>query len=285
MGNSIAQLILDAASVLRKSGVPDARLDAGALLAHVLKRDRTFIISHADDLVSDDLIEQFRSVVQRRARGEPLQYISGHQEFFGLDFEVSAAVLIPRPETELLVETAIDLLQNIDGPSLICDVGTGSGCVVISLLHNIQLAKAVAIDVSEQALEVATRNARTHHVLDRMSLVLSDCLDGIDSKALFDLVVSNPPYVAEGALAGLQREVRDFEPRTSLTPGGDGLSVIRRLIDAAPQVLKRGGYLLLEIGFDQQERVQQMIDPKLWQLLDVHKDLQGIPRTVAMQKI
>jgi release factor glutamine methyltransferase len=285
MGRSIAQLILDAASVLRKSGVPESRLDAGALLAHVLQCDRTFIISHADDLISESLIDEFQGLVNRRSQGEPLQYITGHQEFFGLDFEVSDAVLIPRPETELLVETAIELLRNIDGPALICDVGTGSGCVAISLLHQVELARAMAIDVSEQALEVAKKNARKHNIIDRMSFVLSDCLEAIVSGSLFDLVVSNPPYVAEAAMAGLQREVREFEPRISLTPGGDGLSLIKRLIATTPQVLKPGGYLLLEIGFDQQERVKQMIDPKTWRLLDVHKDLQGIPRTVALLKV
>jgi release factor glutamine methyltransferase len=164
-------------------------------------------------------------------------------------------------------------------------VGTGSGCVAISLLHQVELARAIAIDVSEQALEVAKKNARKHNVINRISFVLSDCLEAIVAGSLFDLVVSNPPYVAEAAMAGLQREVREFEPRISLTPGGDGLSLIKRLIATTPQVLKPGGYLLLEIGFDQQERVKQMIDPKTWRLLDVHKDLQGIPRTVALLKV
>ena len=284
MSTTIAQLVLEATALLREAGVPEARLDAGALLAHVLHRDRTFIIGHAEDVVDGDVIEVFQKLVGRRAQGEPLQYITGRQEFFGLDFEVSDAVLIPRPETELLVQTALELLGPIENP-LICDIGTGSGCIAITLLHHLPQARVIAVDVSKQALELAERNARRLGVSDRVTFALSDCFSAIDRDQLFDMVVSNPPYVAADALDGLQREVRDFEPKAALTPGADGLAIIRRLIEETPYVLKRHGYLLLEIGFDQRDRVAGMIDPQEWNLLDVHKDLQGIPRTVVLQKL
>lgn len=284
MRRSISQLISEGADVLRQSGVPEPRLDAGTLLGHVLGRDRAFIISHSDALVPEKDTEEYRHRIGRRAMGEPVQYITGHQEFFGLDFEVSEAVLIPRPETELLVETAIDLLTKNEGPSFVCDVGTGSGCIAISIIYNVQTAFAQATDISQAALDTAKRNASKHGI-DRIEFLISNCFDAIDKELQFDLIVSNPPYVAEESLDGLQREVRDYEPRVALTPGGDGLAVIRRLISDAPLVLKRDGHLLLEIGFDQNARVIELVDENVWKILDVYKDLQGIPRTVVLKKL
>jgi release factor glutamine methyltransferase len=230
-------------------------------------------------------VRRFRAAVERRAAGEPLQYITGHQEFYNLDFEVTPDVLIPRPETELLVETALELLGRRDEPQLVCDVGTGSGCIVISLLHERPLARAVGLDISPAALRIAARNGARHGVRERLSLVASDCLSALDEGGEpFTMIVSNPPYVAADALAGLQREVRDHEPRVALTPGGDGLRVIRRLLEDAPRFLLPGGHLLMEIGFDQHAAVESLVRPQTWTLLDIHKDLQGIPRTVALRR-
>lgn len=294
---SIAEAVLQGAHRLRQAGVPEARREAGSLLGHVLERDRSFILSHAEDELSDDQAERFHAALARRAQGEPLQYITGHQEFFGLDFEVTKDVLIPRPETELLVETALKL--SADRPPYFCDVGTGSGCVAISLLHSIPNASdgakahAVAIDISPAALLVAQRNAARHGVVERLKFVNSDLFAALSSELssrtseppVFDLIVSNPPYVEEGALAGLQREVRDFEPRLALAAGADGLSIIRRLLLEAVSFLKTGGHLLFEIGFDQSHAIEQLIDPKIWRLIDIYEDLQGIPRIVALQKL
>jgi release factor glutamine methyltransferase len=279
--NSIAQEIVEAARVLRKAGVSEARREAGSLLAHTISRDRTFLITHADEPLSNDDASRFRWFVARRASGEPLQYITGHQEFYGLDFEVTPAVLIPRPETELLVETALRLLKDAKQPPLVCDVGTGSGCIAISLLHEQAQASCIALDISTPALAVAARNAARHNVGNRLTLVASDCFNALDrERARFSLIVSNPPYVTAEAHEGLQREVREHEPQTALTPGGDGLLVIRRIIEDAPRFLLSGGHLLLEIGFDQHEAVSRLFQGEAWQLLDIHKDLQGIPRIV-----
>ncbi|HEX8177538.1 MAG TPA: peptide chain release factor N(5)-glutamine methyltransferase [Pyrinomonadaceae bacterium] len=281
---SIAEATLGATQVLRRAGVPESRREAASLLAHVLGCDRTFLITHAEEEVSAEALASFRSLLERRAGGEPLQYITGHTAFFKLDFEVTPAVLIPRPETELLLETALDLLREMKAP-LVCDVGTGSGCVIISILHEIEAARGLGLDISEGALDVARRNARRHNVEERLSLILSDCFDALgETDTRFDMIVSNPPYVAEDALKGLQREVRDFEPRLALTPGGDGLRIIRRLMSEAPALLKSGGHLLMEIGFDQHEAVRKLIEPRTWELLDIHLDLQGIPRTVALRR-
>ena len=285
MSISIAEAIREATQVLRKEGVPEARREAGSLLAQVIARDRTFLITHAEDLLESNDLETFRQYIERRAAGEPLQYITGHQEFFGLDFDVTRDVLIPRPETEILVEAALDLIGDSDATPLICDVGTGSGCVAIALLRERSKAHAIAVDISEAALLVAARNAVRHSVSERITFEVSDCFSALNkSKVRFDLVVSNPPYVADKDLSGLQREVREHEPRVALTPGDDGLSVIRRLLADAPLFLIDNGHLVMEIGFDQRAAVERLIDPRIWKVLDIRDDLQGIPRTIALRK-
>lgn len=282
-GVTIAEALREAANVLRAADVPEPRREAATLLAATIERDRAHLIARDDERVEPRALALFRERTRRRAAGEPLQYITGRQEFFGLDFEVTPAVLIPRPETELLVETALDLLRAARAP-LVCDVGTGSGCVAVALLHERADARAVAVDISAEALRVAARNAARHAVDARLALLASDLFDALDPSATrFALVASNPPYVAEVDLANLQREVRDHEPRGALTPGGDGLSVIRRLLDDAPRFLAPRGHLVFEIGFNQHDAVRRLCDPEVWTLLDIHRDLQSLPRTVALR--
>ncbi len=285
MSITIAQSVLEATQLLREAGVPEARREAASLLAYAIGKDRTFIISHAEDLVSREQFESFHAYVERRAQGEPFQYITGHQEFFGLSFEVSKDVLIPRPETELLVETALKVAGGPAARLSICDIGTGSGCVAITLLHELPLSRAIAIDVSEAAIRVARKNADRHSVADRLSFMVSDCFSALANFPMFDLIVSNPPYVAAGALCGLQREVRDYEPRVALSPGFDGLQIIRLLLSQSGAYLNERGYLLIEIGFDQHAAIAEIIDRDVWEFLDIPEDLQGIPRVVALQKI
>lgn len=278
--NSIAEVLREASQMLEHAGVPEARREAGSLLSFVIGKDRTFLISHAEDVLNDDQVDQYRGVVERRAAGEPLQYITGVQDFFGREFRVTPDVLIPRPETELLVEAVLELDR---AASLICDVGTGSGCIAITLLCELNNARAIGLDKSPAALEVAKFNAEKLSVADRAEFVVSDCFDSLEPRE-FDLIVSNPPYVSAGVLAGLQREVRDHEPLVALSPGPDGLSIIRRLIQEAPAFLKQHGHLIMEIGFDQGEAVQQLIDANVWELLELRPDLQCIPRIVVLRK-
>ena len=284
MTSSIGESIFEAAGILQQAGISEARREAGSLLERVIDRDRTFIIGHAEQQISPEQSKTFREFVTRRAKGEPLQYITGRQAFFGLDFKVTKDVLIPRPETELLVETALKLAA--DSQIEICDVGTGSGCIVIALLHELPQASAVAIDVSEAALEVARRNASRHSVADRISFVASDCFSALTNDSpQFDFIVSNPPYIATAAIQTLQREVRDHEPRLALAAGPEGLLIIKRLLAESSAFLKQGGYLLIEIGFDQAAAIESMVDSARWKLLDIHQDLQGIPRVVALQNV
>jgi release factor glutamine methyltransferase len=282
---SIANAILEASQALRNAGVPEPRREAGSLLAHVMGKDRTFLISHATDDLNEETLETFAASVRRRALGEPQQYITGTQNFFGLEFAVNREVLIPRPETELLVEAALNLMDHSTTPQLICDIGTGSGCIAITLAHLRPTSRAVAVDISEGAIRVAKANANRHAVSDRVSFLVANAFESLVQKNGFDLIVSNPPYVSATSLPGLQREVRDHEPLLALTPGDDGLTIIRRLIRESPAYLKPGGHLLFEIGFDQHEAVHDIIDSNVWRLLEIQPDLQGIPRIVALQKV
>ena len=279
---SIAEALRSASQMLERGGVPEARREAHSLLSFILARDRTFLITHVEDQLDDASVRRFQESVERRAAGEPLQYITGVQDFFGRGFRVTPDVLIPRPETELLVEAALELA----GPApFICDVGTGSGCIAVTLLCEISEARAVAVDKSPAALDVAKLNAENLSVLDRAVFVVSDCFDALDpSDYQFDVVVSNPPYVSEAMMAGLQREVRDHEPLIALSPGADGLGLIRRLLHESPAFLRDKGYLIMEIGFDQGEAVQKLIDTDAWHLVEIKPDLQSIPRIVMLQK-
>lgn len=283
---SIAEAILESAQVLRRAGVPEARREAGSLLAPLLSKGRAFLITHAEEALAAPQLAVFRDWTTRRAQGEPLQYITGQQEFFGLDFEVNHNVLIPRPETELLVETALELSGATDSAPSICDLGTGSGCVIVSLLHERPSAQGVAVDISPAALSVALRNADRNHVRERISFIVADGLTAFrNNETEFELIVSNPPYVAELDFPDLQREVREHEPQVALTSGEDGLTMIRRLLTDAPLVLAAGGYLLMEIGYEQLAAIEKLIDPRIWTVVAVRNDLQGIPRTVALQKL
>ena len=286
MSGTIGEVLREAAAELERGGVPEARREAGSLLSFIIRKDRTFLISHAEDEIDEISLNRFREFVGRRASGEPLQYITGVQDFYGREFRVTNDVLIPRPETELLVEAALQIVGETGAAPFICDVGTGSGCIAVTLLCEIVNARAVAIDKSPTALEIAKLNAQNLSVADRAVFVESDCFDSLDSREYeFDLIVSNPPYVAEKALRGLQREIRDHEPLVALSPGGDGLSVIRRLIDEGPSFIKPNGHLLMEIGFDQGEAVERLISDSAWSLREIRPDLQGIPRIVVLQKL
>lgn len=268
---------------LRSNDIADPRREASSLLALALKRDKSFLIAHPEYVLTSAEEDAANEFVRRRALREPLQYISGVQEFYGLEFNVTPDVLIPRPETELIVERAIEILASEDEPSF-CEVGIGSGCISISVLFHKPHATALGLDVSQAALQVARRNAAKHNVSERLRLAISDVFESL-THVQFDLIVSNPPYVPARGFAGLQTEVRDFEPEVALRGGLDGLSIITRIINGAPRFLKPEGYLLLEIGFDQSEKVAAMFDPAVWNLREFFPDLQGIPRMVAAQRI
>jgi release factor glutamine methyltransferase len=285
-GATIAEALKEAGERLRAASVPNDLLDAQTLLAEAGGFDRTYLIINFNQQLSEGILSAFRTMVDRRAAGEPLQYITGRQEFFGLDFEVTPEVLIPRPETELIVEEAIRVVQQ-DGVArpVIVDVGAGSGCIAVALARELADARVIASDVSEAALRVARRNAARHGLGDRVDFIASDLLDAFAEEEFADFILSNPPYVSEKEMPSLQREVRDWEPRAALTDSNDGLSLYRRLFKDAPSRLRPGGHLICEMGYTQSEMISNMIDRRVWGAPKLLDDLQGIPRTIVLRKL
>ena len=300
--DTLHRRIRDARQRFEQAGIEpgEAALDADVLARHALGGwERGQLLMRQHDACPPGFAAVFEALVARRERREPTGYIIGHREFWELDIEVDAGVLVPRPETELLVEEALSRLSPADGrgPDAgpedrtgttcrphIADVGTGSGCIAIALARWLPAAVVTAIDASEAALAVARRNAIRHDVADRVRFLRGDLLDA--AVGPFDAVVSNPPYVPAGDIAGLQPEVRDHEPRAALAGGEDGLDLIRRLVPAAAAALRPGGWLLFEFGFGQERGVREIIaaEPRL-ELAEIRPDLAGIPRVLVARRI
>jgi len=254
------------------------RRDADLLLAHVLGCDQTALLTHPERMLSIEESEQFARLVERRLAAEPMQYLTGEQEFFGLRFEVSPAVLIPRPETEHLVETVLQRFKREDAVRIV-DVGTGSGAIAVALGHALPHSRVTAVDLFPAALEVARRNAERHGVIHRLTLLTSDLLAAVKSEG-FDAVVANPPYIAAGEV--LEPQVANYEPHSALYAGPTGLEIYERLIPQAARVLKPGGWLMLEIGYGQSPALRNLMHG--WAGVTLVNDLQGIPRVVLGQK-
>jgi release factor glutamine methyltransferase len=253
-----------------------ASRDAELLLLHTLQISRITLIAHPDTELTSAQDTAYEDAIARRLRHEPIQYITGQQEFYGLSFHVTPAVLIPRPETEHLIEAVLNLLPS-NQPVKIADIGTGSGAIAIALAIHLPKAAITALDISVEAIAVARRNAETHKVADRIKLLQSDLLNAVDHEAAtFDAIVSNPPYVAESDRDTLPPQVRDHEPHTALFAGSTGLDIYRRLIPQAHSALKPGGLLALEIGHGQQEALTALLSS--WRNISFINDLQQIPR-------
>jgi release factor glutamine methyltransferase len=255
---------------------PNARRDSQLLLLHILGTGRSWLLSHAEEPLNEGQLSGYRRLIERRRVGEPIQYIIGEREFFGLRFAVTPAVLIPRPETEHLVEAALERIP-IDKPSRVADVGAGSGAIAVAIAVARPLAVITAIDISPMALKVAQANAEANGVADRITFVEVDLLEGIAGNS-FDLVVSNPPYIADVERETLDAEVRDYEPATALFAGSTGLEIYERLIPQAAKALRPAGWLLMEIGVGQQLQLRQLL--KEWTHVGSISDLREIPRVV-----
>jgi release factor glutamine methyltransferase len=289
---------------LTTAGCDTPRLDAEVLLAHVLGQDRTWLYAHPQVSLDEDQLNRFAALLYRREQREPVAYLIGSKEFYGLEFAVNPHVLIPRPETELLVETALRILdfalrasggfpildgkskienpRPSDGQSKIVDVGTGSGCIAIALAKHFPKACVVAMDVSPEALSLAGQNARCHGVADRITFLLGDLLQPLTEPV--DLIVSNPPYVSHPELAVAMPEVSRYEPRLALDGGEDGLEVIRRLLPQVREKLKPGGSLLIEIGSTQGFAVSKIAQKCISQAdVRIEQDLAGLDRLLVVQ--
>jgi release factor glutamine methyltransferase len=307
---------------LREAQVSSFTLAVELLLLHVLGRDRTWLYAHPEEQLSPADAERFFALIARRANGEPTQHLTGKQEFWGLDFEVNPDVLIPRPETEHLIEVTLDRLalrelragrkQTLTGEGLqIADIGTGSGCIAIALAKELPGATIYATDISRAALAVAQRNAARHSVGDRIHFLESNLLDKVSivgaryivplqsqcanseshespvtshQSPQFDLIVSNPPYIGRREAATLMREVRDHEPEIALYGGEEGYELYADLITQSAAHLKPGGLLVLELGHNSLPAVQPLLDAPTWTNVAVTNDLAGIPRVIAAER-
>jgi len=260
---------------LRGAGVESARLDAEVLLARAAGLDRSGVFARLPDPLATTVAERFEAFVTRRCRREPVAYIVGEKEFYSLSMAVSADVLIPRPETEMLVEAA---LEGLPAGAAICDIGTGSGCIAVALAATRPDVRVTACDLSGPALAIAASNAARHGVASRISLVRSDLAQAFRPGSRFDVIVANPPYVADGA--ELEPEL-DFEPRAALRAGGDGLDVIRRLVPQAIARLKPRGRLIVEFGSDQEGMVRGIAEQAGFAPVEIRRDLAGHARVVV----
>ncbi|MCB9488175.1 MAG: peptide chain release factor N(5)-glutamine methyltransferase [Deltaproteobacteria bacterium] len=275
---TVLELLKTTADYLGEKGSASARLDAELLLTHTLATDRVKLYCAFDQPVDDGELAAFRELVRRRAKGEPVAYLLGTKEFYGLDFRVTPDVLIPRPETEHLVDRALECLPTGEAARVL-DVGVGSGAVAVAMAKTRPELTLTATDISPEAVAVARENAATHGVDGRVEFVVGDLFAGATGP--FDAVVSNPPYVDPATRDSLAADVRDFEPAGALFADENGLAVIRRLVAQAPDVLRRGGALLLETGYDQTESVAAMMkeDGRYGDTV-VFRDYAGRPRIV-----
>jgi release factor glutamine methyltransferase len=286
---TLKQALTSAVAELEVNAVGSPRMNAEVLLMFTLGCDRAYLYSHPERELNADEQSRYDEAIARRASGYPSQYITGHQEFWGLDLIVTPAVLIPRPETEHIVEVVTEIVReerpdNWDQPRRpkIVDVGTGSGAIALALAKELPAAEVLATDVSTEALEVARANAARLQLESRIRFERSDVLDSVSRDGSFDFVVSNPPYVALSEADKVQDVVKKFEPKHAVFAGEHGLDVIRRLIPQAHEALRRGGFLVMEIGYSMSEAVMAIMNG----FDEVHAvpDLAGIPRVVVGRK-
>ena len=296
---SVRALLKQGIDRLRAANVPSHTLAAELLLLHVAAKDRTWLYSHPEEILPGGIAEDYFALLQKRAAGVPTQHLTGKQEFWGLEFEVTPDVLIPRPETEHLIEVALDRLavlelragrqQRLTGENVtLVDIGTGSGCIAVALAKELPAAKIYATDISKAALEVAQRNAARNGFTNRLRFFESNLLDAFAAKGegpAFDLIISNPPYIGRREAETLPIEVRDHEPHSALFAGDEGYELYGALIPQAARHLKPGGLLVLELGYNSLPAVEPLLDPSDWMNLSVTKDLAGIPRVLSAERV
>ncbi|ANY79310.1 protein-(glutamine-N5) methyltransferase, release factor-specific [Microvirga ossetica] len=277
-----AQALAELRRTLNEAGFETAALDARLLLLTALGIPATTLVTHPDTPLSAEESETLASFTRRRLNHEPVARIAGIREFWGLPFRLSPETLVPRPDTETVVETALDLLSDRQAPLRIVDFGTGSGCILVALLHELPRATGLGIDLSPGALATARTNADENGVGERCHFALSRWADAVSGP--FDLIVSNPPYIASGVIPTLDEEVREHDPRLALDGGPDGLEPYRILLSEAGRLLAPGGVLAVEIGYDQAEELRSLAGSHGLEILRIAHDLSGNPRCVAMRR-
>lgn len=274
----LKELYISGKNTLTKSGIENPGLEALLLISQALSINPTDIYSNPEREIKPDKAEEFNSLLERRITREPIAYILGEKEFYSRSFIVTPKVLIPRPETEILVDETITIVSDISSPSII-DIGTGSGCIAVTVGCECENARVFASDISLEALMIAMENTKRYDVLQRVSFICSDYLTSFKDKS-FDIVLSNPPYIGESDFLRIERDVRDFEPKLSLLGGEDGLDSIRKIVPQAKRVLKNGGWCILEIGAGQSERVLEIFLESGFNNISFIEDLSGVKRII-----
>jgi release factor glutamine methyltransferase len=282
---TVGRLLTWTKDFLKKKGSESPRLDAEVLLASVLDCERVRLYTQFEDEVGERARARFRELVKRRSEGAPVAYLVGRKEFYSLNFAVSPAVLIPRPDSEFAVVESLAKLKGLEAPRCV-DVGTGSGCLALACVHQHKTARFVAIDLSPAALQLARSNAEKLGLADRVEFREGDLLEPVKGEGPFDLIVSNPPYIASSVVLELEQGVRDFEPHLALDGGEDGLRIVDRLIPQALALLKVGGHLILEIGSDQEEPVRTLIaNQPGFELAPTIRDAANHPRVLCARRL
>ena len=288
MVTSFGEILKIGINRLEAENNPDATLDAELLLLYAVDEPRSFLFVHRNDACDDYTADYYFNLIDRRAAGEPVQYITGTQEFMGLKFEVNGSVLIPRQDTETLVEYAINRAGTMKGSISILDMCCGSGAIAVSMASNLPKAKVTACDISEEALDVADRNAAKNGVEKRITFEHTNMFNRIKRgrevplKGRFNMILCNPPYIPSGVIPGLQREITEYEPVTALDGGADGLDFYRILAENSWKYLSKHGLLIMEIGYDQADAVKQLLESQdRFADIEVHKDLAGKDRVVS----
>ena len=280
---TIQKLLTWVTEYLTQKGVDAPRLSAELLLSHVLGLKRIELYTQYNKVVAQEQLTQLRDLVKRAGEHEPVAYLVGRTEFYSIEFEVTPDCLIPRPETELLVQRSIEFLRKRTGPQQVCDLCTGCGIIAVAIAKNVPDAKVIATDISETALAVAARNVEKHKLAERIELRHGDLFEPLVPQLdLFDLIVSNPPYVTAAQYEALDRNVKDYEPRIALYAGPDGLDVYRKIMEKVSQFLKPDGILLLEIGYQQGPAVRGLLEQTgVFAQIRIDKDLQSHDRVVV----
>ena len=278
---SIKRVLAWATDDFRRRGNKTARLDAELLLGEALGFDRIKLIVEAERPLAEGELGRYRELIKRRRNGEPIAYILGRREFFALPFRVDRRVLIPRPDTETLVESALAGTQAQHLYGRLLDLCTGSGCVAVAFAKARPTWRVTAVDLSPDAAALARENVRRAGVVHNVSVLEGDLFGALSPDAKFELITANPPYIPSGEIAGLDTDVRDFEPRLALDGGEDGLVIIRRLLDAAPRYLVPGGMLAMEVGFDQAPAVAALFEGAGFVDIARARDLAGVERVVS----
>jgi release factor glutamine methyltransferase len=280
---TIRRLLTWTEGFLRDKAIDSPRLDTQILLAHVLKCKRIDLYVRSDEEPAEAVRAVFKDLIKRRVDGCPVAYLVGQREFYQLTLEVSPAVLIPRPETEILVMESLRLLKSKESPRVL-DMGTGSGCIALAIARHHATAAVTATDISGEALALARKNAERLNLTERTRFLQGDLFEPVRDEK-FELIASNPPYVSADEFPTLMKEVRDFEPRLALDGGPDGLAIYRRLVDEAAAHLNSGGHLLLEIGATQESALRELLaNSGSFDAVSTHRDGQKLPRVIAAKK-